>query len=78
MLMCLCYGISCHEIQKIVQAGVTTAEGVQKHCQAGTGCGCCLDALTQLVEIESNKLNDLTMSTSHEAVELGNSRNQYP
>jgi bacterioferritin-associated ferredoxin len=77
MLMCLCYGISYNDIKKIVQTGVTTTENVQKHCQAGTGCGCCLEALTQLVEIETNKLNDLTMSTSHEAVELNNSRNQF-
>lgn len=77
MLMCLCYGISCHEIKKIVQGGIITAEGVQKECNAGTGCGCCLEALKQMVEVEANKLKNVTM-TPHVAVEQGNSRNRCP
>jgi bacterioferritin-associated ferredoxin len=78
MLMCLCYGISCYDIRKIVQAGVVTTEGVQKECNAGTGCGCCLEALKQMVELEANKLEDMAMSTSHVTVGRGSSRNQCP
>ncbi len=78
MLMCLCYGISCHEIKKIVQGGVITTEGVQKECNAGTGCGCCLEALKQMVELEANKLEDMAMSTSHVTVERGSSRTRCP
>lgn len=64
MLMCLCYGISCHEIKKIVQQGVITTEDVQKKCNAGMGCGCCLEALRQMVEEESTKLDDAPMNSS--------------
>ncbi|WP_148697455.1 (2Fe-2S)-binding protein [Silvanigrella aquatica] len=78
MLMCLCYGISCHEIQKIVQGGIVTTEGVQNECNAGKGCGCCLEALTQMVEKEANKVCDLAMSTSHAAAVTSSSRNQCP
>lgn len=78
MLMCLCYGISCHEIKKMVQEGVVTTEGIQKKCHAGTGCGCCLEALKVMVEIEANKIEETAMSTSHVTVGRGNSRGQCP
>ena len=78
MLMCLCYGISCQEIQKIVQQGSFTTEEVQKECHAGMGCGCCLEALSKMVETEVRKQCDLTMNTSHAIVVQGSSRSQCP
>lgn len=79
MLMCLCYGISCSEIKKIVQSGIMTTEGVQNECQAGTGCGCCLDALKLMVESEANKQqNELTLTNAHAVVVRGSSRSQCP
>lgn len=78
MLMCLCYGVSCHEIKKIVQGGVNTTEGVQEECKAGLGCGCCLEALKKMVECEAQRLRNASLSSSHAIVGQGNSRNQCP
>lgn len=78
MLMCLCYGISCHEIKKIVQSGIATTEGVQQECNAGMGCGCCVEALKRMVESEVDKLNTHSITSSHVAVALSNSRSRCP
>lgn len=80
MMMCLCYGVSCYEIKKIVQSGIVTTEGVQQKCFAGTGCGCCLEALTQMVELEvkNNQKENISIDSSHVIVGQGSSRNQFP
>ncbi|BBH53161.1 (2Fe-2S)-binding protein [Fluviispira sanaruensis] len=76
MLMCLCYGISCHEIKKLMENGMTTTEDIQRECNAGLGCGCCLDALESMVESEGSKQDTHSMSSSHATVELNSSLNR--
>jgi bacterioferritin-associated ferredoxin len=76
MLMCLCYGVSCNQIKKIVQSGINTIEGVQKECGAGRGCGCCLESLEKIVNKELTKVVELTMN-AQEAVEPNNTHSQH-
>ncbi|WP_158997905.1 (2Fe-2S)-binding protein [Pigmentibacter ruber] len=78
MLMCLCYGVSCKEIKNLVNQGFATTESVQEQCLAGTGCGCCLDALEKLVEAEANSIKFTQITTSHATAEQDNSLIQYP
>ncbi|WP_161597553.1 (2Fe-2S)-binding protein [Fluviispira multicolorata] len=73
MLMCLCYGISCHEIKKLMENGKTTTEDIQRECNAGLGCGCCLDALVSMVESEVSKKGEISMSSSHAIAEPSSS-----
>lgn len=78
MLMCLCFGVSCKEIKTLVNQGFDTTKCIQEQCFAGTGCGCCLEALEKLVESEKklSKLPNLT--TSRASVEQDSSLIQYP
>jgi len=78
MLMCLCYGVSCHEIKTLIQDGAMTTEDVQLRCGAGMGCGCCLEALQNLVSQESTSILQSTKSSSHAFAGKGNSQGQCP
>ncbi|WGL59844.1 (2Fe-2S)-binding protein [Pigmentibacter sp. JX0631] len=78
MLMCLCYGVSCKDIKTLVNQGFDSKESVQEQCFAGTGCGCCLEALEKLVESEKNLAKFSNLTTSHASVEQDNSLIQYP
>ena len=74
MLMCLCYGVSNHEVTSLVKEGALTTEDVQQRCGAGMGCGCCLEALQCLVEQESSSILQTTRSSSHVTAGKGNSQ----
>jgi bacterioferritin-associated ferredoxin len=69
MLICLCYGISCREIKKLLECGIKTTQELQKKCPAGTGCGLCLDALKKMVRGEEHQKRSKNF---HEAVEQDN------
>lgn len=73
MLMCICYGVSCGEIKKMVCNGAHSIEAVQEKCSAGKGCGTCVQALCQMIQTESQ----LTLCC-HSTELLGNSQSQFP
>ncbi len=79
MLMCLCYGVSCNEIKSLICQGVVTKEGIQELSLAGTGCGCCLEALEGFIANECCHTANMTqLKISHVIAEQDNSQIQYP
>jgi bacterioferritin-associated ferredoxin len=76
--VCLCYGISNHEVQNIIQEGALTVEDVQQQCGAGLGCGCCLEEIKYLIEKENAAVLQGTKSSSHASAGKGNSQGRRP
>jgi len=50
VIVCLCVGVSEHEIRRAVAAGADTPEAIGAACGAGTDCGACTLALAELAE----------------------------
>ena len=52
MIVCLCVGVTEHEIRRAVAEGARTPEAIGAACGAGTDCGACTLALAELAERE--------------------------
>jgi bacterioferritin-associated ferredoxin len=50
VIVCLCLGVSEPDVRRIVAAGARTPEEIGAACGAGTDCGACTLALTELVQ----------------------------
>jgi bacterioferritin-associated ferredoxin len=42
MILCLCRGVSEHEVAAVAERGATTVAEVRRQCGAGTECGTCV------------------------------------
>ena len=49
-LVCKCLNVEEPEIAAAIRAGAHTIEAIGAHCEAGTGCTACHDALHGLLE----------------------------
>jgi bacterioferritin-associated ferredoxin len=49
MYVCLCLGITDHDLQEVIDDGATTAEEVAHCTGAGTRCGSCRGAVEAMV-----------------------------
>lgn len=50
MYVCLCNGITDHEIRKVAEAGCTTLSELTMRTGCGACCGSCVEVATQLLE----------------------------
>ena len=50
MYVCICAAVTEAQIHACIDAGANTAEDIGERCQAGTGCGSCLDRLDLVIE----------------------------
>ncbi|MFZ6183289.1 (2Fe-2S)-binding protein [Nannocystis pusilla] len=50
MIVCLCKGVSCRTILAEARRGACTLKQIRQTCQAGTGCGACVQQIRQLLE----------------------------
>ena len=53
MIVCLCKGVSSREVERAIRDGARTVEAVGRACGAGTGSGCCQDALRRMIAEEA-------------------------
>jgi NifU-like protein len=63
-VVCTCFGVTDHEIRKVVQENaLTTVEQVTNFCKAGGGCGGCKERIAELIEevIGQSKLKASTL-----------------
>jgi bacterioferritin-associated ferredoxin len=51
MIVCLCKGVSSHTILAEVRRGNCSVKGIAHACQAGTGCGACLQQIRELIQV---------------------------
>ena len=56
MILCLCRGVSEHQVRSLVAAGAATVDSVQAVCGAGGDCGACTLALIDLIEATGSGL----------------------
>lgn len=52
MYVCICARVRECEVRRAVRAGAHTEEAVGDACEAGTGCGSCLDRIADLIDGE--------------------------
>jgi bacterioferritin-associated ferredoxin len=50
MYVCLCNGITDHEIRKVAEAGCTSLSELTMRTGCGACCGSCVEVATQLLE----------------------------
>jgi bacterioferritin-associated ferredoxin len=49
MIVCLCKAVSCRTIRCELRRGNRTVKGIAQACQAGTGCGACVQQIRELI-----------------------------
>ncbi|MBL8600529.1 MAG: (2Fe-2S)-binding protein [Myxococcales bacterium] len=50
MVVCLCKGVRCHEVRRLVREGAADVDAVGRACGAGTDCGGCRGVIDELIE----------------------------
>ncbi|ONI84587.1 (2Fe-2S)-binding protein [Saccharothrix sp. ALI-22-I] len=50
MYVCICAAVSDTQVRACIRNGARTVEEIGERCQAGTGCGTCLDHLDGMLE----------------------------
>lgn len=50
LYVCICHRVRESEMHACMQAGARTEEAVGEACEAGTGCGTCLDRIADMLE----------------------------
>ena len=50
MIVCLCEGVSESEVQEAIRVGATNLAQITRSCDAGRDCGCCHEALRELLQ----------------------------
>jgi bacterioferritin-associated ferredoxin len=51
--VCICSRVRECEIRRAVRAGAHTEDAVGHACEAGTGCGTCLDRIGEIIDQET-------------------------
>ncbi len=49
MIVCLCKAVSSRTILAEIRRGNCTVKGIAQACQAGTGCGSCVQQIHELI-----------------------------
>jgi bacterioferritin-associated ferredoxin len=55
VLVCSCFAVSDRTLRRVIAAGVDDPESIGEHCDAGTGCGGCLEEIRELIERSSSR-----------------------
>jgi len=50
MFICICAAVSESELHACIDDGARTLEDVGRDCAAGTGCGTCLNRVSEILE----------------------------
>jgi bacterioferritin-associated ferredoxin len=50
MFVCVCHGVSDHEVRHAIAAGAETREEVTRACRAGGDCGSCHGHIEDMIE----------------------------
>lgn len=50
MLVCSCFAVSDRTLRRVIASGVDDPDTIGEHCDAGTGCGGCLEEIRELIE----------------------------
>jgi bacterioferritin-associated ferredoxin len=50
VLVCSCFAVSDRTLRRAIAAGVDDPDSIGEHCDAGTGCGGCLEEIRALIE----------------------------
>jgi bacterioferritin-associated ferredoxin len=53
LYVCICSRVRECEIRRAVRAGAQTEDAVGQACDAGTGCGTCLDSICEIIDQET-------------------------
>ena len=62
MYVCICARVREHEVRKSIRRGARTEETVGDSCGAGTGCGACLERISDLIAEETGVNTHVAMA----------------
>jgi len=49
VLVCSCFAVSDRTLRSVIAAGARDADEIGERCDAGTGCGGCLEEISELL-----------------------------
>jgi len=49
VLVCSCFAVSDRTLRSVIESGACDADEIGERCDAGTGCGGCLEEIAQLL-----------------------------
>lgn len=52
MIVCVCRGVRCSEVKRVIREGAETVDAVGRACGAGTDCGACISTIEDFLEDE--------------------------
>lgn len=55
MYICICHGITDHQIRETLNGGAASLDEVQQHMPVGGCCGRCLPSAQELVDVHLSK-----------------------
>jgi bacterioferritin-associated ferredoxin len=64
MIVCLCKGVSSHQILSEVRRGNCTVKGIAQACEAGTSCGMCVRQIRELIGISASPARSRSDATT--------------
>nr|MDT0667865.1 (2Fe-2S)-binding protein [Micromonospora sp. DSM 115978] len=50
MLVCSCFAVSDRTLRSVIASGARDADEIGERCDAGTGCGGCLEEISELLD----------------------------
>ncbi|WP_076830741.1 MULTISPECIES: bacterioferritin-associated ferredoxin [Frankiaceae] len=50
MLVCSCFAVSDRTLRSVIASGACDAEEIGARCDAGTGCGGCLEEIDEMLD----------------------------
>jgi bacterioferritin-associated ferredoxin len=50
LYVCICHRVPEREVQNCIHAGARSEDAVGEACEAGTGCGTCLERISEMLE----------------------------
>ena len=67
MYVCLCEGVTDHQIKQAIDEGHTDYQAIQNLLGNGTGCGGCRDFAADLIDQYTQKTLEIAAGLSHAA-----------
>lgn len=50
MIVCVCRGVRCSEVKRVIREGAETIDEVGAACGAGTDCGACRSTVEEMID----------------------------
>jgi len=63
MYACICHAVTEREVAFHATTGADSVEAVGERCQAGTGCGTCVERISELIEHHASQVRPCVLAS---------------